>query len=223
MQFPQTGNRLCIETNNSAIEEIFLVCHKRSAFRSSYLYLFNHLLLSHSIMFDSLPPHGLLRARLLCDGISQARILEWGAIFFCRGSSWHGVWIHISCRYPALQMIRYVKPRGIPFSHYFNSKYQPKLPATPRFFLRLYVCFEIAIVYQLENLNKGSHYLLSTGWYATGRVIKWSLHRAVSLLWIQYCWKVLTPLPGAASATRNINSEGCCMKCNGGHDVFSYL
>ena len=30
-------------------------------------------------------------------GISQARILEWVAIFFSRGSSWPRDWIHISC------------------------------------------------------------------------------------------------------------------------------
>ena len=44
--------------------------------------------------------------------------------------------------------ILYVETPGIPFSQYFNSKYQPKLLATPRFFLRLYVCFEIAVMYQ---------------------------------------------------------------------------
>ena len=31
------------------------------------------------------------------DGISQARILEWLAIYFSRGSSWSKDWTHISC------------------------------------------------------------------------------------------------------------------------------
>ena len=54
-------------------------------------------------MFDSLPLHELQYTGLLCDGTSQARILEWGAIFFSRESSWHRVWIHISWKPHALQ------------------------------------------------------------------------------------------------------------------------
>ena len=42
--------------------------------------------LSHSVVSDSLWPHGQEPARLLC-GILQARILKWVAIPFCRGSS----------------------------------------------------------------------------------------------------------------------------------------
>ena len=38
-------------------------------------------------MSDSLCPHGLQPTRLLCPWISQARILEWGAISSSRGSS----------------------------------------------------------------------------------------------------------------------------------------
>ena len=37
---------------------------------------------SHSVMFDSLRPHGLI-----VHGILQARILEWVVFLFARGSS----------------------------------------------------------------------------------------------------------------------------------------
>ena len=43
--------------------------------------------LGHSVVSDSLPPHGLQPARLLVHGILQARILEWVAILCSRGSS----------------------------------------------------------------------------------------------------------------------------------------
>ena len=41
-----------------------------------------------SVVSDSLWPHGLYPARLLCPWISPARILEYIAIPFSRGSSW---------------------------------------------------------------------------------------------------------------------------------------
>ena len=40
---------------------------------------------SHSVVSDSLPPHGLQPSRLFCHGILQARILKWVAISFSRG------------------------------------------------------------------------------------------------------------------------------------------
>ena len=42
---------------------------------------------THSVVTDSLQPRGQWHARLLCHGILQARILEWVAIPFSRGSS----------------------------------------------------------------------------------------------------------------------------------------
>ena len=45
------------------------------------------LLFSSSVMSDSLQPHGLSLTRLPGPWISQARILEWVVIFFCRRSS----------------------------------------------------------------------------------------------------------------------------------------
>ena len=44
-----------------------------------------YVCLSHSVMSDSFWSHGQL-ARLLCHGILQARMLEWVAIPFSRGS-----------------------------------------------------------------------------------------------------------------------------------------
>ena len=57
------------------------------------------LLCSQQFMSDSLWPHGLYPARLLCGGVSWARILEWVAMPSSRGSSWSRDQIHfyISC------------------------------------------------------------------------------------------------------------------------------
>ena len=59
-----------------------------------FLQLSNLLLFSCSVVSDSLWPHGG------CHGIFQARMLEWVAISFCRGSSWPSDWncvFYISC------------------------------------------------------------------------------------------------------------------------------
>ena len=42
---------------------------------------------SHSVMSDSLGPHGLKPTRLLCPWISPGQRLEWVAVPFSRGSS----------------------------------------------------------------------------------------------------------------------------------------
>ena len=42
---------------------------------------------SHSVMSDSLRPHGLKMPGSSVHGILQARVLEWVAISFSRGSS----------------------------------------------------------------------------------------------------------------------------------------
>ena len=52
---------------------------------------------SCSVMSNSFWPHGLQPARLLCHGILQARILEWVAISFSRGSSRPRDQIRVSC------------------------------------------------------------------------------------------------------------------------------
>ena len=49
-----------------------------------------------SVMSNSLCPHGLQPARLLCPWVLQARILEWGALPSSGGSSGLRVWICIS-------------------------------------------------------------------------------------------------------------------------------
>ena len=46
---------------------------------------------------NSVQPHGLKPARLLCPWISQARLLEWAAISFSTGSSWCRDQTHGSC------------------------------------------------------------------------------------------------------------------------------
>ena len=51
---------------------------------------------SLSVVSDSLCPHGLYPDRSSTCGILQARILEWVAIPFSRGSSWSRVWTRVS-------------------------------------------------------------------------------------------------------------------------------
>ena len=52
---------------------------------------------SCSVVSDSLRPHGLQPARLLFNGILQARILGWVAISFSKGSSWPRDRTQVSC------------------------------------------------------------------------------------------------------------------------------
>ena len=55
-------------------------------------------LLSHSVVSDSLRPHGLVACQApLSIGILQARILEWVAMPSSRGSSQPRDWTQVSC------------------------------------------------------------------------------------------------------------------------------
>ena len=52
---------------------------------------------SHSVVSDSLWPHKLSPTSSSVHGILQARILDWLAISFSRGSSWCRDWCPVSC------------------------------------------------------------------------------------------------------------------------------
>ena len=52
---------------------------------------------SHSVVSDSLLPHGLQPTRLLCPWILQASTLEWVAISYSRGSSRPRDQTQVSC------------------------------------------------------------------------------------------------------------------------------
>ena len=68
-----------------------------------------------SVMSDSLGPFGLKPARLLCPGDSfQARILEWVAISFSRGSSWPRDQTCVFCVSCIGRQIYTTKPPGKP-------------------------------------------------------------------------------------------------------------
>ena len=66
-------------------------CRNRGLHLNPYLLLF-----SISIVFHSLRPYGLYPPGSSVHGISQARILEWVAIPFSRGSCGSMDWIHFS-------------------------------------------------------------------------------------------------------------------------------
>ena len=70
---------------------------------------------SHSVMSDSVRPHGLYYSLpgSSAHGILQARILEWVAIFFSRGSSWTRDQTHTSCLAGGFFI---TKPPGKPLS-----------------------------------------------------------------------------------------------------------
>ena len=53
--------------------------------------------LSHSVVSDSLRPLGRSQPGSSLHAILQARLLEWVAIPFSRGSSWPGDWTHVFC------------------------------------------------------------------------------------------------------------------------------
>ena len=72
------------------------------------------LLLSPSVVSDSVWPHGQKPARLLCPGIFEGRILEWVAIPFFRGSSWLKVQNHVSCTTGRFYIAEFI---SVQFSH----------------------------------------------------------------------------------------------------------
>ena len=55
------------------------------------------LCVSHLVVSDSLQPHRLPLPGSFVHGILQARILEWVAVPFSRGSSWPRDWTQLSC------------------------------------------------------------------------------------------------------------------------------
>ena len=82
------------------IQRKLLNCCLQKTERKKHVYIKFLSLRSHSVMSDSLQPHGLLPARLLppwnspgentgvgCHFLLQAKILEWVSISFSRGSS----------------------------------------------------------------------------------------------------------------------------------------
>ena len=64
---------------------------------SVYKILVHSLCVSHLAVSDSLQPHRLPLPDSFVRGILQARILEWVAIPFSRGSSWPRDWTQLSC------------------------------------------------------------------------------------------------------------------------------
>ena len=63
---------------------------------------------AHSLLLDSLQPFGLLSTGSSVHWISQARILEWTAIFFSRGSSRFRDWTQLSCIFCISRRILYL-------------------------------------------------------------------------------------------------------------------
>ena len=56
-----------------------------------------HAMLSRSVLFNFLPPHGQRNNGLQPMGILQARILEWIAVCFSKGFSQLKDWVQVSC------------------------------------------------------------------------------------------------------------------------------
>ena len=84
---------------------------------------------SHLVVPDSLWPHGLQPTRLSVHEIFQARILEWVAISFSRGSSQPRDRTQVSCtagRFFTIMTWSLKKPwRRLSFIYSFNTCLQP--------------------------------------------------------------------------------------------------
>ena len=82
-------------------------------------------------MSDSLQPQGLWPARFSVHGILQARILEWVAIPFSRGSSQRRTQIQVSCTAGRF----FTTPGSINSSNLLSSKEKIKHNNTKMFFV----------------------------------------------------------------------------------------
>ena len=69
--------------------------------------------LSHSLVSNSVRPHGLWPTRLLCPWNSPARILEWVAMSSSRGSSQPRDQTQVSCIWR--QILYCLSPQGSPW------------------------------------------------------------------------------------------------------------
>ena len=87
-------------------------------YNCSFLCAHSHVRLFYDPM-DSSPPGSSV------DGILQARILEWVAISFCRGSSWPRNQTGISLRLPCWQA------DSLPLCHLRNTKYNREEKESP--------------------------------------------------------------------------------------------
>ena len=115
---------------------------------------------SRSVVSDSLRPHGLYPTRLLCPWILQARILEWAAIPFSRGSSQARDWTQVSYVYLYWQLgSLLLAPPGKLVSwmtcfqtvdtavpHSWTSMFSPPAPPTKKTPLSPFVCFGLCPV-----------------------------------------------------------------------------
>ena len=75
--------------------------------------LASYVSVSRSVMFDSLQSHALKPARFLCPWDSPARMLEWAAVSFSRGSSRprNQTWVFIASQAGSLPLSH----QGSPF------------------------------------------------------------------------------------------------------------
>ena len=106
---------------------------------------------SYSGVFDSLWPHGLQAASLL-HGILQARMLEWVAIPFSRGSSWPRDQIQVSCI--AGRFLTIWATREAPHTVFFSWR-QPT-------FLH---CWHLSFVFKVSNGSSGPLQAPSFLWF----------------------------------------------------------
>ena len=100
---------------------------------------------SRSVMSDSLQPHGLKLTRLLHPWDSQARILEWVAFPFSRGSS--------QPRSPTLQAYSLLsEPPGKPKNyHYKNNFFSSSLSS--KFFSSCILNCLAFLIYAFKDTN----------------------------------------------------------------------
>ena len=99
---PMRQAEACSKNRNTGMTGVMLCGPiKQPLFARISCFLGNVLLLlvSHSVMSDSFRPLWTAAHQALSSvhGISTARVLEWVAISFSRGSSWPRYWTRVSC------------------------------------------------------------------------------------------------------------------------------
>ena len=116
-------------------------------------------------MFCSLQPHGLQPARLLCLWNSPARILEWVASSYSRGSSWPRNRTWVSCISCIADRFFTAETLGKPHSHsvrpfniflaaqtFWPQSFFSPCPHNVFFFLiGIYLLYNVVLVYAFQH------------------------------------------------------------------------
>ena len=125
---------------------------------------------SHSAVSSSVRPHRLYSLPgSSVHGILQERILEWVAIPFSRGSSWHGVWKLVS--HICGQILYYLSHKGSPDTKCYTLRISPQSNCLITFQSLCYLSNRHFIMLWLKQLKTSMFKITSLGeipWQSSG-------------------------------------------------------